>query len=123
MVAEPASESGLKWTRSVGPPEPDFLIGNAAVPKWADSDLGVFSDYAFFTSHRAQLAILTAEHKIPAAYARRAYVAAGGLMSLRGQLRRLVSPSRRLYGPHPQGCQARRPPGRAADQVRIRHQP
>ncbi len=36
---------------------------------------------AFFTSRRVQFAILTAHHRIPAAYSNRDYVAAGGLMS------------------------------------------
>jgi putative ABC transport system substrate-binding protein len=35
---------------------------------------------AFFTSRRVQFAILTAHHRIPAAYSNRDYVAAGGLM-------------------------------------------
>jgi putative ABC transport system substrate-binding protein len=35
----------------------------------------------FFTSRRVQLATLAADHRLPAAYARRAYAAAGGLMS------------------------------------------
>ena len=36
---------------------------------------------AFFTSRRGQFATLTARDRIPAAYANRDYVAAGGLMS------------------------------------------
>jgi putative ABC transport system substrate-binding protein len=35
----------------------------------------------FFTSRRVQIAALAADHRLPAAYARRAYAAAGGLMS------------------------------------------
>ena len=34
-----------------------------------------------------------------------------------------LSSSRRLYRPHPQRREARRPAGHAADQVRVRHQP
>src|SRR5436309_2110950 len=41
---------------------------------------------------------------------------------LRYQPPRYVSPGRRLYRPHPQGCKAGGPAGRAVDQVRIRHQ-
>jgi putative ABC transport system substrate-binding protein len=42
---------------------------------------------------------------------------------LRRQCYRLIPSVWRLYGPHPQGRQARRFASRAVDQVRVRHQP
>jgi putative ABC transport system substrate-binding protein len=72
----------------------------------------------FFGSRRVQFATLTAINKIPAIYASRDPVAAGGLNRSRGP----VSSSRRLYRPHPQGRQARRLAGAAVDQIRVCHQ-
>ncbi len=78
---------------------------------------------AFFNSRRVQFATLAARDRIPAAYADRDIVAAGGLMSYGTDIADMLSSSRRLYRQHPQGRQARRPAGRAVDQVRVRHQP
>ena len=47
----------------------------------------------------------------------------GRLMSYGNDLRRRISPGRRLCRPDSQGREAGRPAGRAADQVRVRHQP
>jgi putative ABC transport system substrate-binding protein len=55
----------------------------------------------FFTSRRVQLALLAGRYGIPAMYATRVYTEAGGLMELRSQLDRRVSPARRLCRPHP----------------------
>ena len=64
---------------------------------------------AFFVSRAVQFATLAAHDRIPAAYATRDYVAAGGLMSYGTDIADMVSSNRRLYRPHPQGREARRP--------------
>ena len=48
---------------------------------------------------------------------------AGGLMSYGTNLYGRLASDRRLYRSHSQGCETRRPAGRAVDQVRARHQP
>ena len=78
---------------------------------------------AFFTSRRAQFVTLTARERIPATYAAREPVDSRRADELRNRPRGHVSSNRRLYWQNPQGCQARRPAGRAGDQIRVRHQP
>ena len=60
---------------------------------------------------------------IPAAYAFREAVEAGGLMSYGDRSCGHVSSGRRLHRSNPQGREARRPAGLAVDQIRVRHQP
>jgi len=64
---------------------------------------------------------LAAKHRLPAVYA------SGGVHpgvgDLRSELPRPLSPRRELRGEDLQGRSAGRPPGRAADEARARHQP
>jgi putative ABC transport system substrate-binding protein len=76
---------------------------------------------SFILRQRAQIAELAARHAIPTVVFEREFVAAGALMSY-GSAARLLSSSRRLCRPNPQGRQARRPAGCAGDKVRARHQ-
>ena len=56
-------------------------------------------------------------------YSVREFAEAGGLMSYGASLTGCVASGRRLRRPHPQGREAGRLAGRAADQVRAGHQP
>ena len=100
--------------RSMRPSPP--LRASAPTPSSSLAD-------AFFASRRVQFVTLAARDRIPAIYSDRDYVAAGGLMSYGTSIADTLSSGRRLYRPHPQGRKARRPAGRAVDQVRVRHQP
>ena len=75
---------------------------------------------AFLVSRREQFAALTTRARIPATYPLRelSQPRAGSTNRPRGH----VSSRWRVYWQHPQGCQTRRPAGRAIDQVRTRHQ-
>jgi ABC-type uncharacterized transport system substrate-binding protein len=76
----------------------------------------------FFTSRRVQLAQLATLHRVPAMYARREAVEAGGLIQLRSEPYGRVSSGRRLYRAYPQGRKAGGFAGLAVDQVRTGHQ-
>ena len=78
---------------------------------------------AFFTSRRVQLVHLASRHAIPAIYCAARICRSRRADELRSQHRGCVSSGRRLYRPHPQGREAGRPAGGAADQVRVGHQP
>ena len=84
--------------------------------------LFVASD-AFFTSRRVQFATLAARHRIPATYPTREAVEAGGLMSYGTDNPYTYRQVGALHWSNSQGREARRPAGRAVDQIRIRHQP
>jgi putative ABC transport system substrate-binding protein len=70
---------------------------------------------AFFGSRRVQIVTLAARDRIPAAYAGRDKCRSRRADELRNRPRRDVTSSWRLYRQNPQGCQARRPSGRAVD--------
>ena len=59
----------------------------------------------FFSSRRVHLALEAARHAVPATYAGRQYVEAGGLMSYGPNATDTNRQARRLYRPHPQGEQ------------------
>ena len=79
---------------------------------WSDSD-------PLFVSRRVQLATLAARQRCPRSILSRDDAEAGGLMSYGPSNTDLVSPSRRLYRPHPQGREARRPAGPAATKFEL----
>ena len=87
----------------------------AAMVKERAASLLLVSD-SMFVLHRARLADLAAQHRLPAMYGARENVEAGerlGSSPARGHVR----------GSDPQGREARRATHRAAHQVRARHQP
>src|SRR4051812_29297916 len=69
-----------------------------------------------FINHRVQISTLAASHRLPTIHPWRDAAEAGGLIELRNESSRPVSPGRHLYRPHPQGREARRTAGAAADQ-------
>ena len=73
--------------------------------------------------HRDLIVTLAAQHKLPAVYFERHFVAAGGLISYGPDYVDQYRQRRRLRRSHPQGREARRPAGAGADQVRTGHQP
>ena len=72
----------------------------------------------FFGARRVQLADLAARHAVPAIYAMRDYVEAGGLMSYGTRLTDAFRQVGVYAGQNPQRRQAGRPAGLAGDQVR-----
>jgi len=72
-------------------------------------------------THRTRVVELVAKSRLPAMYALRAFVDAGGLMFY-GARSQHVQARRRLRGQDLEGRQAARPPRRAAHEVRTRHQ-
>ena len=78
---------------------------------------------AFLGSRAAQLVTLTARDRIPATYAIRDLVTAGGLMSYGTDITDMFHQvGRRLYRQNPQRRKARRPADASVDQIRIRNQ-
>ncbi len=77
---------------------------------------------AFFTSRRGQFAILAARERIPAAYANRDIVAAGGLMSYGTDLADMFHQVGVYTGNILKGAKPADLPVRAVDQIRVRHQ-
>jgi putative ABC transport system substrate-binding protein len=75
-----------------------------------------------FFSRRVQIATLANRLGVPTILTAREYAEAGGLMSY-GAHRGRLSAGRRLCRTHPQGRQAFRPAGGAANQIRARYQP
>ena len=76
----------------------------------------------FFDSRATQIVAGSARRRLPTMYYIREFVEAGGLVSY-GEHPRVLSPGRRLCGPHSRWRQAGRIAGRAADQIRVGHQP
>jgi putative tryptophan/tyrosine transport system substrate-binding protein len=86
-----------------------------------------------FSNRRDQLVMAVASHAIPAMFAGRTFTVAGGLMSYGtnpadvyrkvGVYTGQVLKGTKVAPRGTKGHQARRPPGYAADQVRVRHQP
>jgi len=76
-----------------------------------------------FTSRRQQIAVLAADHKIPAIYHVRDFTAAGGLMSYAPNIYDVFRQAGVYTGRILKGEKARRPAGGAANQVRVRDQP
>jgi len=77
----------------------------------------------FFTSRRVQLATLAATHRIPASYPSREAVEAGGLMGYDADRAGMYRQVGAYTGQIPQRRQARRPPGTAINEIRVRHKP
>ena len=71
----------------------------------------------------ARLADLAAKSRLPSMHAQRAAVEPGGLMSYGPSIVAHLPPRGGLRRQDPERRQARRPPGRAANEVRARHQP
>ena len=78
---------------------------------------------AFFTSRRVQIATLAARDRIPAAYAVRDFVAAGGLMSYGTDFADTFRQVGVYTGKILKGAKPADLPVAAVDQVRVRHQP
>jgi putative ABC transport system substrate-binding protein len=77
---------------------------------------------AFLGSRAAQLVTLTARDRIPATYAIRDLVTAGGLMSYGTDITDMFHQVGVYTGKNPQRREARRPADAAVNQIRIRHQ-
>ena len=76
----------------------------------------------FLSSRRVQFVQLAARHTIPATYSGASLCRSRRADELRKQPYGCVSSGGRLYRPHPQGCEAGRTAGGAAEQVRVGHQ-
>ena len=81
----------------------------------------LFAPDVFFDTRRDATRRAGGAPALPAIY-HREYADVGGLMSY-GRDHRCISPGRHLHRPNPQGREARRSAGRAADQVRVGDQP
>ena len=70
-----------------------------------------------FNSNRSQIAKLAVKSRLPAIYSHSRYVMDGGTYDLRREPDRLGPTCCNLCGQDFKRCQARRPPGRAADEI------
>ena len=77
----------------------------------------------FFQVWRPQLIDLALRHRIPTMYEWAEFVTPGGLASYSTNRAEAYRPAGQLCRPDPQGREARRPAGRAVDQVRAGDQP
>jgi len=77
----------------------------------------------FFVERSAQLATLAARDRIPASYPLRQMVEAGGLMSYGSDIVDVFIMSASMAAEILNGGQPGRNAGRAANEVRVRHQP
>ena len=111
----------------------NILFLNASTPAEIDaafaglarerSDALFIAPEGFFASRAVQFATLTARDRMPASFATREMVEAGLLMSYGVNFADSFRQVGNLCRADPQGREARRPAGPAADQVRARHQP
>jgi putative ABC transport system substrate-binding protein len=103
-------------------PAPDISGAFTAVAQAAPDALLVLAD-PLLTPRRQEIVERAAATRLPAMYSSIEYVGGGGLMSYSVDPERRTAPHSLLRGSDRQGCQARRPPGRAAPRVRVCHQP
>ena len=83
----------------------------------------VFLPESTSIQHRDLISRAGGPAPLPAVYAFRFFVAAGGLISYGPDMIEQYRRAAALCRPHPQGREARRPAGAGADQVRAGHQP
>jgi ABC-type uncharacterized transport system substrate-binding protein len=81
-----------------------------------------FPSPMFYVAHR-RLADLTAKHRLPAIFAAKENVVAGGLMSYGTSIPDLSRRAATYVDKIFRGAKPRRPARRAADEVRVCHQP
>jgi putative ABC transport system substrate-binding protein len=72
---------------------------------------------------RRRIGDLALKYRLPTAVGGREYAEAGGSLLIRRELPSAVPPSGGLRRQDPEGCEARRPSGGAADEARAGHQP
>ena len=87
----------------------------------ADGGLIVLPD-AFTDVHREQIIALAARYRVPTIYGYRYFTAAGGLISYGVNSADMYRRAAALCRSHPQGREAGRPAGAAADRIRTGHQ-
>ena len=77
----------------------------------------------FVSSRREKIAELAVQHRLPTMHEIGAYVEAGGLIAYGPDGIQVYRRSAAFCGQDPQGCQGRRSPGRAANQIQVGDQP
>jgi putative tryptophan/tyrosine transport system substrate-binding protein len=86
----------------------------AALGRLSAGGLLIANDQVLYSLNE-QIPALAIRHRVPTSFQYRQGPAAGGLMSYGANACRLVPSGRRLYGPHSQRREARRPAGGAVD--------